>query len=118
MSPVYGYARVSATDQNLDAQVEKLQAAGAETVRSEKVSGTSREGRTELETLMEFLREGDTLLVTRIDRLARSTRDLMNIVHELEQRGVRVKAMEQSFDTGDDIYGEVTMKLLAVFAEF
>ena len=118
MAPTYGYARVSATDQNLDAQVEKLQAAGAETVRSEKVSGTSREGRTELETLMEFLREGDTLLVTRIDRLARSTRDLMNIVHELEQRGVRVKATEQSFDTGDDIYGEVTMKLLAVFAEF
>ncbi len=90
MAPTYGYARVSATDQNLDAQVEKLQA----------------------------MREGDTLLVTRIDRLARSTRDLLNIVHELEQRGVRVKATEQSFDTGDDIYGEVTMKLLAVFAEF
>ncbi len=118
VSPVYGYARVSTTDQNLDAQVEKLQAAGAEVIRSEKMSGTNRDGRDELATMMEFMREGDTLLVTRIDRLARSTRDLLNIVHELEQRGVRVKATEQSFDTGDDIYGEVTMKLLAVFAEF
>ena len=109
MSPVYGYARVSSTDQNLEAQVEKLRAAGAEVIRTEKVSGASRDGRTELETMMEFLREGDTILVTRIDRLARSTRDLLNILHELEQRGVRVKATEQSFDTGDDIYGEVTM---------
>ena len=67
--------------------------------------------------MMEFLREGDTLLVTRIDRLARSVRDLMNIVHELSERGVRVKATEQSFDTGD-IYGEVTLNLLAVFADF
>ena len=66
---------------------------------------------------MEFLRDGDTLLVTRIDRLARSVRDLMNIVHELGERGVRVKATEQSFDTGD-IYGEMTMNLLAVFADF
>ncbi len=63
------------------------------------------------------LRDGDTLLVTRIDRLARSVRDLMNIVHELGERGVRVKATEQSFDTGD-IYGEMTMNLLAVFADF
>ncbi len=117
MSPVYGYARVSATDQNLDAQIEKLQAAGAEVIRSEKVSGTSRDGRDELTTMMEFLRDGDTLLVTRIDRLARSVRDLMNIVHELGERGVRVKATEQSFDTGD-IYGEMTMNLLAVFADF
>ncbi len=117
VSPVYGYARVSATDQNLDAQIEKLQAAGAEVIRSEKVSGTSRDGRDELATIMEFLRDGDTVLVTRIDRLARSVRDLMNIVHELSERGVRVKATEQSFDTGD-IYGEMTMNLLAVFADF
>ena len=117
VSPVYGYARVSTTDQNLDAQVEKLQAAGAEVIRSEKMSGTNRDGRDELATMMEFMREGDTLLVTRIDRLARSVRDLMNIVHELGERGVRVKATEQSFDTGD-IYGEMTMNLLAVFADF
>ncbi len=117
MSPVYGYARVSATDQNLDAQIEKLQAAGAEVIRSEKVSGTSRDGRDELATMMEFLRDGDTLMVTRIDRLARSVRDLMNIVHELGERRVCVKATEQSFGTGD-IYGEMTMNLLAVFADF
>ena len=114
----YGYARVSTTDQDLTIQREALKVAGCKVIREETVSGTSRQDRTELDTLLQFIREGDTLVVTRIDRLARSTRDLMNIVHELEQRGVRVKATEQSFDTGDDIYGEVTMKLLAVFAEF
>ena len=117
MSPTYGYARVSTVDQNLDAQIEKLKEAGCQTIRSEKVSGTSRNGRSELDTLMEFLRDGDTLMVTRVDRLARSTRDLANIVHELEDRGVRLKATEQPFDTGD-IYVEMTLKLLAVFAEF
>jgi DNA invertase Pin-like site-specific DNA recombinase len=57
-------------------------------VRSEKVTGTSTEGREELAMLLQFLREGDTLVVTRIDRLARSLRDLQNIVHDLRQRGV------------------------------
>ncbi len=112
-----GYARVSTNDQDLGAQLDALAKAKCDPIRSEKVSGTSREGRIELETMMEFLRKGDTLLVTRIDRLARSVRDLLNIVHELGERGVRLKATEQSFDTGD-IYGEMTMNLLAVFADF
>jgi DNA invertase Pin-like site-specific DNA recombinase len=68
-------------------------------VRSEKVTGTSTEGRQELATLLQFLREGDTLVVTRIDRLARSLRDLQNIVHDLRQRGVTLKATEQPIDT-------------------
>ena len=71
---IYGYARVSTTDQDLSLQTEALTAAGCDIIRSEKLSGTSRNGREELERLMEFIREGDTLLVTRIDRLARSDR--------------------------------------------
>jgi hypothetical protein len=69
---VIGYARVSTIDQNLELQETALRAAGCDIIRAEKVSGTSREGRTELETVLAFLGKGDTLLVTRIDRLARS----------------------------------------------
>ena len=80
---MYGYARVSTTDQNLDLQTAALKAAGCETIRSEKVTGTTREGRTELATLLAFLRKGDVLVVTRIDRLARSIGDLQDIVRRL-----------------------------------
>ncbi|MBP2312431.1 recombinase family protein [Azospirillum soli] len=114
---VYGYARVSTTDQDLTVQKEALRKAGCEVIRTEKVSGTSREGRTELETLLQFLRPEDTLMVTRIDRLARSIGDLQDIVRDLKGKGVRLKATEQPFDTGD-IYGELTLNLLGVFADF
>jgi DNA invertase Pin-like site-specific DNA recombinase len=85
---IYGYARVSTIDQDLSIQQTALKAAGCEVVRAEKVSGTRRDGRTELQALLDFLHAGDMLVVTRIDRLARSIRDLQNIVHELrEARG-------------------------------
>ena len=84
----YGYARVSTTDQDLSIQVEALTNAGCETIRQEKVSGTSIQGRDELNTLLEFLRDGDELVVTRVDRLARSIRDLQNMVYDLDKRGV------------------------------
>jgi DNA invertase Pin-like site-specific DNA recombinase len=82
----YGYARVSATDQDLSIQKRALKAAGCEMIRAEKASGGRRDGRTELQVLLDFLRSGDTLMVTRIDRLARSIRDLQNLVHELRER--------------------------------
>ncbi|WP_148315296.1 recombinase family protein, partial [Acetobacter orleanensis] len=72
----YGYARVSTSDQDLTIQETALQNAGCEIIRGEKVSGTSREGRKELDNLLQFLRAGDSLVVTRIDRLARSISDL------------------------------------------
>jgi DNA invertase Pin-like site-specific DNA recombinase len=98
---IYGYARVSTIDQDLSIQHAELTAAGCTVVRSEKVTGTSTEGREELATLLQFLREGDTLVVTRrVDRLARSVRDLQNIVHDLRHRGVTLKATEQPVDTG------------------
>ena len=88
-----GYARVSTVDQDLDQQLAKLRAEGCAIIRSEKISGGSREGRDELATVIEFLRPGDELVVSRLDRLGRDTRNVLNIVHECEQRGALPSAM-------------------------
>src|ERR1035437_365138 len=88
-----GYARVSTADQDLEQQLAKLKGEGCELVRSEKVSGASRDGRNELSTVLEFLRPGDELVVTRLDRLGRDTRDVLNLVHECEQRGAFVTVL-------------------------
>ena len=86
--PRYGYARVSTTDQDLTRQREALTRAGCIVIREEKVSGTSRQGREELAVLMSFLHAGDELVVTRVDRLARSIGDLQDIVRELREPGL------------------------------
>jgi DNA invertase Pin-like site-specific DNA recombinase len=114
---IIGYARVSTTDQNLELQERTLKAAGCEIVRPEKASGTNRENRPELATLLQFLRKGDTLMVTRIDRLARSIRDLQNIVHDLKARGITLRATEQPIDTSTAA-GKCFLDMLGVFAEF
>lgn len=113
----YGYGRVSTTDQDLGIQEAALKAAGCTVIRAEKVSGTSLAGRTELETLLAFMRPGDTLVVTRIDRLARSLRDLQNLVHALRERGVHLKATDQPVDTSTAA-GKAFLDMLGVFAEF
>ncbi|WP_181708815.1 recombinase family protein [Chthonobacter rhizosphaerae] len=112
-----GYARVSSSDQDCSIQIETLRAAGCEIVRSEQVSGTSTKGRTELATVLSFLRAGDVLVVTRIDRLARSLADLANIVRDLEARGVGMRATEQPIDTSTAA-GRAFLQMLGVFAEF
>jgi DNA invertase Pin-like site-specific DNA recombinase len=114
---LYGYARVSTTDQDSSLQEAALKAAGCTVIRSEKKTGTSRNGRTELETLIAFLRPGDTLVVTRIDRLARSLRDLQNLVYELREKGAHLKATEQPIDTSTAA-GKCFLDMLSVFAEF
>lgn len=114
---LFGYARVSTSEQDLGIQVAALKAAGCQTIRSEKKSGTDRGSRTELQVLLDFLREGDTLVVTRIDRLARSMKDLQDIVHELKGREVSLKAIEQPIDTGTAA-GKAFLDMLGVFAEF
>jgi DNA invertase Pin-like site-specific DNA recombinase len=114
---LYGYARVFTIDQDLALQRAALKAAGCETIRAEKATGTRRDGRTELQLLLDFLREGDTLVVTRIDRLARSVKDLQDIVHELKGRGIILKATEQPIDTGTAA-GKAFLDMLGVFAEF
>ena len=113
----YGYARVSTTDQDLTIQVTKLKEAGCEVIRQEKITGTTREGRTELRTLLDFIRPGDMLMVTRIDRLARSIGDLQDIVRELRTKGATLKATEQPIDTSNAA-GKAFLDMLGVFAEF
>ncbi|KQP10168.1 integrase [Methylobacterium sp. Leaf99] len=114
---VYGYARVSTTDQDLSLQEAALKAAGCEVIRSEKKSGTTTTGRTELQTLLDFARKGDTIIVTRIDRLARSIADLASLVDALEAKGVILRATEQPIDTSTAA-GRCFLQMLGVFAEF
>jgi len=114
---VLGYARVSTTDQDLEIQEAALRAAGCEVIRAEKRSGTTTSGRTELQTVLEFLRSGDVLMVTRIDRLARSIGDLQDIVRAVRAKGAALKATEQPIDTSTAA-GKAFLDMLGVFAEF
>ena len=114
---VIGYARVSTTDQNLELQESALRAAGCDVIRSEKRSGTTTAGRDELRTVLDFLRKGDVLTVTRIDRLARSIGDLQDIVRAVKAKGASLKAIEQPIDTSTAA-GKCFLDRLGVFAEF
>jgi DNA invertase Pin-like site-specific DNA recombinase len=114
---LYGYARVSTGEQDLSIQEAALRQAGCQVIRAEKRTGTSREGRTELDVLLQFLRQGDTLVVTRIDRLARSLKDLQDLVYELKGKGVTLRATEQPVDTSTAA-GKAFFDMLGVFAEF
>lgn len=112
-----GYARVSSEDQDCTIQEAALTAAGCSVVRSEKRSGTTMDGRDELATVLSFIREGDVLMVTRIDRLARSVQDLENIVSQLRERGAHLRATEQPIDTSTPA-GVAFLQMLGVFAQF
>jgi DNA invertase Pin-like site-specific DNA recombinase len=111
-----GYARVSTASQSTDIQVEKLKEAGCSVIRMEKVSGRSREGRSELETVMDFIQAGDTLVVAKLDRLGRSTRDVLNLVHELEERGAALCVLEPAIDTNGPM-GKVVLTVLGMVSE-
>ncbi len=112
----YGYARVSTIDQDLRLQEAALRAAGCDIVHAEKVSGTTRAGRAELEDLLAFLRPGHTLVVTRIDRLARSIKDLQDIMATLKERGATLMATEQPIDT-TTAAGKAFLDILGVCAD-
>lgn len=114
---LYGYARTSTAAQNLESQLVALKSYGCDVIRSEKVSAGSRKGRDELQTILDFIGEGDTLVVTRIDRLARSMKDLQDIVHHLRAKGAELAATEQPIDTSDAA-GKAFFDMLGVFAEF
>jgi len=111
-----GYARVSTLGQSLDVQKEKLEAAGVDKLFEEKKSGVDAI-RPALKQCLEYLREGDTMVISRIDRLARSAEDLLRIVRELEDKGVTLRVLDQSIDTRDAA-GKAFLGMLAVFAEF
>lgn len=111
-----GYARVSTIDQDLDTQLARLKAEGCGVIRSEKASGGSREGRAELMTIIEFLRPGDELVVTRLDRLGRDTRDVLNIVHECDQRQAFVTVLDPHVTTRGET-GRIVMTVLGMVAQ-
>jgi DNA invertase Pin-like site-specific DNA recombinase len=114
----YGYARVSTKTQDYTAQVEALKAAGREWIFSEKQSGQSRDGRPEFKRLMKALLPGDTVYVTKLDRLARSAVDLMNIMAELKGLSVGFVSLDEKWcDTTTDV-GELVMTIMAGIAEF
>lgn len=112
-----GYARVSTLDQDTTIQLEQLKSVCDGEIFHEKVSGTSKSGRTALSECLKHLRKGDTLVITRIDRLARSARDLHNIVHDLSERDISLKILDQNIDTSTSA-GKAFLGMLATFAEF
>ncbi len=111
-----GYARVSTLDQDLDIQLAKLKGEGCEIIRSEKVSGGSRDGRPELATVLEFLRPGDEVVVTRLDRLGRDTRDVLNLIHECEEKGGFVTVLDPHVSTRGEM-GHIVLTVLGMVAQ-
>mgnify|MGYP000155970057 FL=1 len=113
---MYGYARVSSMSQSTDIHVARLKAAGCELVLDEAASGRSRAGRSELETILSFIRPGDTLVVVKLDRLGRSTRDVLNLVHELEAKSAALRVLEPEIDTSKP-EGRIILTTLSMVAE-
>ena len=111
-----GYARVSTQDQNPELQLDALAAAGCEQVFQERMSGKHRD-RPELEICLKTLRKGDTLVVWRLDRLGRSLKDLVEIVHVLESRGVGFQSLTENIDTAS-AGGRLIFHVFAALAEF
>ena len=117
MGKMFGYARVSSVEQNLDSQISALEGAGCSLVRSEKLTGTKLDGRDELDLLMKIAGAGDIICVTRLDRLARSLRDLHTICARLDEMGAGLKVLEQPIDT-TTAEGRLFFNMLGAFAEF
>jgi DNA invertase Pin-like site-specific DNA recombinase len=114
----YGYARVSSNTQDYTGQVEALKAAGCEKIYSEKMSGKSTNGRREFDKLIRALLPGDVVVVTRLDRLARSGRDLLNILHDLDAKGCSfVSLREQWCDTSTSV-GRLMMTIMGGINQF
>lgn len=114
---IYGYARVSTDGQTLDAQLEALIAAGAEKVFAETASG-AKSDRAELAKVLALLAKGDTLLVTRLDRLARSTLNLLNILDDLSRREVMFRSLTEGWADTTTPHGRLTVTIVGGVAEF
>jgi DNA invertase Pin-like site-specific DNA recombinase len=111
-----GYARVSTNEQDTAIQSAALKAAGCSVVRVEKASGKSRDGRDELASMLEFVRPGDTLVVHKLDRLGRNTRDVLDLVHELDERCACLRVLEPAIDTCGPM-GRMVLTVLGMVAE-
>jgi len=115
---IVGYARVSSSSQSLEVQHEQLEAAGCEKIFAEKRSGRTVEGRDALADALDFVREGDVLAVTRLDRLARSVVDLHRLVEQLTANGCDFRVLQQSGIDTTTSTGKLTLSILGAVAEF
>jgi DNA invertase Pin-like site-specific DNA recombinase len=115
--PLYGYARVSTRDQDLSLQLSELTAAGCAKVFKENASG-ARSDRPELAKVISRLEPGDVLVVTRLDRLARSTRDLLNVLDELAKRGAGFRSLKDTWADTTTPHGKLMVTVLGGLAEF
>ena len=113
---IIGYARVSTDDQNLDAQTDALEAAGAGKLFADKISGSKRE-RPELDKMLDQLRDGDVVIVTKYDRLARSLKDLLEIVETIRERGAGFRSLAEDIDTTTPA-GRLVFHVFASIAQF
>lgn len=113
-----GYARVSTTGQSLDIQQEALKGAGCDKLFSEKRSGATQQDREALEEAIEFARDGDVLVLTRLDRLARSILDLRKIIDRLAAKGVGFRCLQQGAIDTTSSEGKLMLNILGSFAEF
>jgi DNA invertase Pin-like site-specific DNA recombinase len=117
MAEIIGYCRVSTDGQTLDAQIAELKAAGATKMFAEKQSG-ARTDRPQLRKAIAALGEGDTLIVTRLDRLARSTRDLLNVLHDIGEHGALFKSLADTWADTTTPHGRLMLTILGGLAEF
>lgn len=114
---VVGYARVSTREQNLTAQIEALSAAGCERVYQEKESGADT-ARVELAALLDYVREGDVVIACKLDRIARSTRHLLEIVDTLESKGVGFRVLNNAAIDTTTASGKLMLSVLAAIGQF
>ena len=117
MGETVGYARVSTTGQNIETQVQRLHQSGCSKVYQETYTGSSTQGRKQLQALLGYVRDGDSVVVTKLDRLARSAVDLGQIAKTLEDKGVDLVVLDQSIDTTTPT-GKLMFTMIAAFAEF
>mgnify|MGYP003120361185 FL=1 len=116
ISMIIGYARVSTEDQHLDAQISALEAAGAERIFAEKISGTKK-ARPELNRMIDQLRDADVVVVTKYDRLSRSLQDLLNIVGAISAKGAGFRSLAEDIDTTTPA-GRLVFHVFASIAQF
>jgi len=114
---IVGYARVSARDQNFAGQVADLEAAGCVKIYREKISGAKTD-RPELGKLMRRLEEGDTVIVCRLDRLARSTRDLLNLLDQISEHGATFRSLKDAWADTSTMHGRLLVTVLGGIAQF
>lgn len=117
MGRILGYARVSTDGQSLDSQEEQLKAEGCSKIFAEKVSGAKRQ-RAQLDRLLSSLEVGDIVLISRLDRLARSTRDLLNILGLIADRGAAFRSLSDGWADTTTAHGRLMLTVLAGLAEF